>query len=189
MKRGALLIISVLVLAGGVGWYVWDQNKKDTKAENSTKTTSPTAQTQSNSATYLKIPEKGIKFELTPKIQDAYYFINNEGSIYISVHRFDNTNGEGGCTAKGKYGNGGGIAQLRIAKPGDNNEGSSWTQQQLEIERNTTKAIVINGTYYWFAPIKAYCVDVNDPNSSKIDSEVGNLEQEFKKVQETIRTI
>jgi hypothetical protein len=183
MKRGALLLIAVLVLAGGVGWYVWDQNKNDTKAQNSTQTTSPTTQTQNNLATYLKIPEKGVKFELTPKINDAYYFVNPEGYTYISLHRFDKVTSAKGCTAAGNFGNGGGIEILKAVKPGDENAGSIWTQQQLEAEPN---AKLINNTYYWLEPTHAACTSNDDTESTMIENEIGSIRGEFVKIQNTI---
>jgi hypothetical protein len=73
MKRGVLLLLAVLVLAGGVGWYVWQQNKNDNSAVNANQTTQNT-NTQ-NSSDYLVIKEWGVRFKLpTESKNDIYYF-------------------------------------------------------------------------------------------------------------------
>jgi hypothetical protein len=79
MKRGALLLIAVLVLAGGVGWYVWDQNKNDTKAQNSTQTTAPAASSQTNNS-YLVIKEWGVRFKLPEDLKGKVNYFHRNGA-------------------------------------------------------------------------------------------------------------
>jgi hypothetical protein len=184
VKRGGILLIIVLVLAGGVGWYVWDQNKKDNMMS-----ISSTTPLQQGAATYLRIPEKGVKFKLTPKINDAYYFTNTSGNTYISLHRFDNIKDAKGCTAQGNEGEGGGVELLKTAKPGEDNAGSPWTRQQLEDKKTSNNASLINGVYYWLEPIHASCTNSNNPEANTIENEIADLRSEFVKIKNTISPI
>jgi hypothetical protein len=69
MKRGVFLIILILVLAGGIGWYVW--NKNAPTAVSSTSATR-TAQPQ-NSSDYLVIKEWGVRFKLSENVKNDIY--------------------------------------------------------------------------------------------------------------------
>lgn len=179
MKRGGLLIILVLLLAGGIGTYVYNQTKEDDYRMNSN-------QSSQNNNKYLIIPEKGIKLKLTTKLDDAYYFINSRGDIYISAHRFDNIKGAEDCTAKGKYGDGGGgLAAITMAKPGDDHFGTPWTKEELE-QRSST---LINNNYYWLEFSKSGCTDPNDPNSDHIEAEAATLREELAKIRSPISEV
>jgi hypothetical protein len=68
VKRGGILLIIVLVLAGGVGWYVWDQNKKDNSVASSNSSISQTATSQ-NGSDYLAIKEWGVRFKLPENLK------------------------------------------------------------------------------------------------------------------------
>jgi hypothetical protein len=74
MKRGVLLIILVLIVITGVGWYVIDKNnQKDSTVVNSY----TSASTQDNND-YLVIKEWGVRFKLpTNLIAKLKYFQRN----------------------------------------------------------------------------------------------------------------
>jgi hypothetical protein len=80
MKRGVLLLVIILVLAGGIGWYVWGKNKDD----NSTAKTNQSASAQSKSD-YIAIKEWGIRFKLPEDLKND---INYKYDSTVNVIRF-----------------------------------------------------------------------------------------------------
>ena len=142
-----LLIIIALSLVVGVGYYVYSA----TKEANKNLTTSPAQATKSKAVLpkkqYLEIKELGIKFELSEKNKDAYYYFKNE-TPFLSVRYFDNIQGFEGCTASGGDGSGGGIAAIGYAKPGDDHFGTPWTEEGL----TEWGGVKIDSTYYWITP-------------------------------------
>jgi hypothetical protein len=155
-----ILILIIVGLLGGVGYYVWSSNEKTKTTLDRAEQSSSVDVEQKSSKKYLVIKEKGVKFELTDKIKDAYYHISKDGYVYLSLHRYDNVKGFEGCTAKGGSDNdGSGLAALNNAKVGDDNIGSPFTKKELDdvIE---DRGVKINDTYYWFeSNSQAPCFD------------------------------
>jgi type II secretory pathway pseudopilin PulG len=136
---------------------------------------------------YLEIKELGIKFELTDNLKDAYYFVNKDGGVYVSVHHFDGLSGFEGCTAAGSSNIGGGLAAVYYVKVGDEHFGTPWTQEEL----NKTGAVKIDDKYFMFEPnSQAPCWDANKFTTS--DSNVKlfqKLKAEIMGRQKTITRI
>jgi hypothetical protein len=97
-----LLVFIVIALLAGVGWYVWDQNKKEDAKSSTSNITSfaeckaagnPIAESypeqcsaggktytnpdqkveEPQKKTYLEVPELGVKIKLTAEIEGLYY--------------------------------------------------------------------------------------------------------------------
>jgi len=91
----AVLIVIVIALVGGSGYFVWRAQKNVNTAYNAaskvaqstpekvTKKASTTAQTQK----YLVIEEWGVRMKLSTQLADAYYVINSDTptSAYLST--------------------------------------------------------------------------------------------------------
>lgn len=94
----ALLILVIIGILGGTGWYVWSSKNKTDQALNNAANSSvneTTAKTK-NSTTltaekkYLEVPELGVKFELSKDIEDAYYDKSDRPSVInLRVHSLD----------------------------------------------------------------------------------------------------
>jgi hypothetical protein len=92
MKRGVILLIAVLVLAGGVGWYVWDQNKNEgtiVNSQPSTQQSAPVANQQSGSD-YLVIKEWGVRFKLPDNLKNDidYQYIETNNWINFGSKKY-----------------------------------------------------------------------------------------------------
>jgi len=164
-----LIALVVILLVGGLGYYVYDRNSDDgkdtaktTQADNKT-----TDETSSNTdAKYLDIPELGVRLKLTSSVEDAYYTVSKEGYVYLSVHHFDKVQGFEQCRSNatnGEYG----LASLNHAKVGDDQFGRTLTQDDLEGFSNTK----IGDTYYWVGGSQAVCWDNSNIPDSNSDAQ------------------
>ncbi len=184
MIEGLLIVIALTMIAG-VGFYVVNANKDNSKAtQSSQQTTTKVEEAKKDEKKYLEIKELGIKFELNDKLKDAYYFVHESGFVYISVRHFDSLKGFEGCTARGEFGNGGGLAVINAAKVGDDHFGTPLTQADLE----SFGGVKIGDRYYAFeGNNQAPChnpntVPENDPNIALFSE----LKQALVKQQPTI---
>jgi type II secretory pathway pseudopilin PulG len=98
-----LLIVVIVGMLGGVGWYVWHANSQanrtlDDAAKVSQNAPTVTSKTQNKGASKpknLEISEYKIKVPLSSTIQDAYYLdVKGKseaqiGSIVFGLHSFD----------------------------------------------------------------------------------------------------
>lgn len=93
---GMLLLLLILAIIGGTGYYVYQVNKKanDTLAISSKESKSSTQKTVAKSVIttpsttqYLVIKEWGVRMKLNANMSDAYYtFLPNEtANAYLSV--------------------------------------------------------------------------------------------------------
>ena len=177
-----LLLILLILLLIFLFWYVWSQNKKSGNEGDSGSSIQPAKDESAKKkpakeAKYLTITEKGIKFKLNDRIDDAYYFINKSGYVYFSVHKFDNVKGAEDCTAKGKLGQGSGLGALIEAKVGqDDGHGGVWTLADI----NNAKLVKVGSTYYGFeANDQIYCWDTTDPALKDYGTLVKGLKSSF----------
>ena len=77
----AIVTLIAVIVVGGSGYYVVNQNNKHKEATKPTQTSAPSQSTGSKpdttvpnpSTDYLVIKEWGVKFKLTKNIKDAYY--------------------------------------------------------------------------------------------------------------------
>jgi hypothetical protein len=164
----ALLIIIALGVITGVGFYVYNSVRPNEQ------TTTATTQQATQTATkkYLRIPEAGIKLELTDSIKDAYYVVGDGGYIYLSTRYFDAVPGFEKCKATSEYPTSG-VLGLEIAKVGDPSLGGSWTQ--AELEALDPKPQKIDETYYWLQKGNGTpcwygtSISENDPRVTKLE--------------------
>lgn len=133
-----LLILLLLILLILASWYVYkNQQKKKQSASSSQQQQSTQPANQPEEKKYLKIPEMGLKVELSEKIEDAYYAMHPDGWAYMSVKSLDKY---AGCKANAETG----MAAIASAKVGDDNFGEPYTEAQLKA-----KGTKIGEKYYW----------------------------------------
>jgi len=165
------LIIVVLVLVGGTGYFVYHATKKtnDTftaaaKAAESTPDTSKPHASSSTSAKsvptkeYLAIKEWGVKIPLTESTKDAYYvFLQNDtSSAYLSLHSLDGTQCAADQTSIG--------AVFRYL-PGDQDPESHEFYSSIY-----TDGIKVGNYYYRYASPQAGCSDNNQTQTKASDA-------------------
>lgn len=77
-----LLVIIVIVLIGGIGWYVFTKNKTD-KTTQTAQTTAPDIPTseQASAEDYLNIPELGVKLKTKHANKLAYVVKTQSGTL------------------------------------------------------------------------------------------------------------
>jgi len=144
------LILVIVAIIGGTGYYVYHVNSKETKtlntaqaADNATQPKSTTGKSQAQPQKYLTIKEWGVKLKLNSQSQDAYYVPTPKkpNSVYISSRKLDTFGAQHPeCNAVNRS-----ITLSRL-KPGDDNVvgiGGPATVQDLEQEG--TKA----GDYFY----------------------------------------
>jgi prepilin-type N-terminal cleavage/methylation domain-containing protein len=87
-----LLVVLVLTVIVGVGYYVFSSMNKDDSSSNSAKTTAapPVSSNDSSEAKYLTLKEFSVKIPLTDKIKDAMYEMAPDGeTLGISTKKFE----------------------------------------------------------------------------------------------------
>jgi hypothetical protein len=108
----ALLIVIIVGMLGGVGWYVWhSQNQVDktySQTANSSVAPRPTAAKASPAASqpdYLTIKEWGVKLPVTDSNDKYYYEFDKNDSTFINVYsqKADAIVGPKGVSCKGEY--------------------------------------------------------------------------------------
>lgn len=114
-----LLILVIIILLFGTGWYIWHSKNQTNKsldeaASNSSTvvkqtkkaSSSPssaqslTQSTPSTSQKYLTLKEWGLKMPLTSNISDAYYSYKN-GYMYLSLQSMSSTSCSADATTLG----------------------------------------------------------------------------------------
>lgn len=134
-----LLILVIVGMLGGLGWYVWNTNKNtnesltsaDTVANSSAakyskKPTSPTFNKLPNGWTEYKNDEKGLRLGY-PKVWGALAFRQEFQQLVTPAYQNDGQNLEGSLTVKFSAKNGFSIVAQKYGatiKPSD--DGKSW---------------------------------------------------------------
>jgi hypothetical protein len=157
-----LLVVIALCLVIGVGTYVYNSHNKDqgaaTSAQNNAHKSAEANQTDKK---YLKIPELGIKFELTDKLKNAYY-AKVDNYYYLSVRELDDS-----CPAGGSMG-GLGILGIVTGKAGEVNDTvidkTLWTESELQ----QTGFKKVGDRYYGFMHGNVPCSGPDTPNADQI---------------------
>ncbi len=160
-----LLILVIVGIIGGVGWFVYNSQKKTASTLDKTsqsqgepqktvsKATPPTQQTASQSD-YLNIKELGIRFKLTNNIKDAYYYVssnkdsNNITTVYVSTHSVD---AYPGCQASKN--NGAGIAAIATYYQGETSPVAG------DYSTTFPRAPKIGDLYYYIAGNQYDCTE------------------------------
>jgi hypothetical protein len=98
----SLLILVIIAIIGGVGYYVW-HSKKQTKnvadsSQLSTIKKSSTVSDNQKTKSSLTIKEWGIKIPLTDQIKDAYYTPDSGTLTETFTLRVHSLDGEPACT-------------------------------------------------------------------------------------------
>ncbi len=148
-----LLLLLLILLLLFVSWYVWSQKNKNqpnsannSAPSSSTQTTKKTEPTnQATTATYLKIPEWGIKVKLSDNILDAYYDTAKEAdSFNLRVKSMDT---EADCKT----------GDLSVAGIFKASKDEPDPQQAGKTIAQTQKGVVIGDTFYYIGVAQYYC--------------------------------
>jgi uncharacterized protein (UPF0333 family) len=124
-----LLILIIILLVGFIGYYVWHTQKTTDKtidtASNATKSSPAKSSSQQK---FLSIKEWGVKLKLNTSNSDAYYTVvpGQDNEVYISSKALDTFGAQHAeCSGVNRS-----VIMSRL-KPGDDNVGSPWTDQEL----------------------------------------------------------
>jgi hypothetical protein len=109
----SLLILVIVAIIGGTGWFVWHSKQQTDKtlsetgnsqAVNPSKKTPATVST-STSQKYLTIKEWSVKVPLTSADSDAYYVIKTDrpDTAYLSLQKYKGTECAADNTSIGAY--------------------------------------------------------------------------------------
>lgn len=102
-----VVMLAVLAAVGFAGWYVWQQNHKDTKNNTPVKSSTPDKDSTSDkdntapATKYLVIKEWGVKIPLSSEIEGAYYTLDVQGDAqYARLYDagFDNLKNSDGTS-------------------------------------------------------------------------------------------
>jgi Tfp pilus assembly protein PilE len=132
-----LLIVIIIGMLGGVGYYVWHSQKQVDKtysqtangtAVPTTKKTSSSSATKSNPG-YLVIKEWSVKIKLNAQNFDTNYrFEKPDNSwVFLSSTRLDTATQNSKICKEASA-----SVSLNRSKPGDDNFGSPWTETELQ---------------------------------------------------------
>lgn len=143
-----LLVLVVIGLLGGAGWYVWQsKNKND---QSTTSTSQADSKRENNkeapkdevaTAKYLTIKEWGVRLKLSDNIANATYRFEKPDYqwVYLTTPRLNELAQQTPeCSAAKES------ITLNRAKPGDDRFGSPW--KESELQEIGTKW----GDYYYF---------------------------------------
>lgn len=165
-----LLIIVIIGLLGGLGWYVWSNRAEEPQpitespAVQTTKDVEETeAETEDDS--YLTVKEWGVKFKLDESIKDAGYFFKKttDDFVFLTTPRLEElSNSTPSCKLAAES------VSITRAMVGDDHFGSPWTQAELE-ERGTKV-----DEYYYFDEGGQACFGT-DEDIAKIEKTVTEI--------------
>src|SRR2546430_753782 len=107
-----ILILVIIAIIGGTGYFVWRSKSQTNKALNATSNSSQNVtsnisdntKTSSNSSGYLLISQWGIKLKLGLLTQDAEYQIKDNHTLYLTTKTYVNDVGGDSCKADGSTG-------------------------------------------------------------------------------------
>lgn len=168
-----LLLILFLIL---IGWYVFN-SKNNTPDPKNASPPPPSASSSQKSQSvpkaetidYLKIPELGIKIQLSDGIKNAYYYINPnvKDVAYLSLTDLKTTE----CAAD----------KISISAVGKNIKTDHFNDQPgnptYEDNANGGAGVVIGNYAYTVERAQAYCIeDQNSADFKKADA----AQKEFK---------
>lgn len=147
-----LLVVIVLALIVGAGFYVVNanKNKKDDAKTTQNSSTSNENKPVEAKKQYLEFKSAGVKIELNEQTKDAYNGTTSEDEVYIGSRAVDSQPGLEGCKVDGSAS---GILALSYAKVGDDHFGSPWTEADLK----GVSDVKIGDTYYWLTPGNGPC--------------------------------
>ncbi len=180
-----VILIVVLVLAvGGIGWYVYNAQKKtNSTLDNTTKSqsepqksTKPTTPTTTKPVAdpntgYLVVKEWGVKFKEGALTQDPEYAIKDDHTLYLSTKTYSSKVGGSACGANGSTG------QLIRGKAGYDTNGMG-----LAIEKVSSAVKVGDYYYFWQGP-QAGCTTPTDTNTAIMNTYQAALSDLVKTVQ------
>jgi hypothetical protein len=181
-----LVLILIVMVALGTGAYLLGQKSmikpvEKTQTVTQLPTTTPTIKLSNQalqispvqSATYLQIPEYGVKFALSTDIKDAYYLPEtaSKGYVYLKVHSLDS---EPYCNDNSSLG----VAALnRVAK----DEIDQRTGKKFSDSGNGS----IVGNYYYFIDLEQAVCSQNASNQT-IET---NVRKAFGEASKTITAL
>lgn len=153
-----LLILVIIGLIGGTGYFVLHSQQQTQATLNSTskaagnvqKTAAKPSQIQtSSSKKFLEIPEMGIKLSLTKDIEDAYYKItddNGQKEARLGVHLLDSVQG---CNLEKSNFQLAYLANIPKDRDGGNIFNGKYTDQY--------KGLIVGDRFYYIALAQISC--------------------------------
>lgn len=152
---GAIVIVAVLIVLGGAGWFVYDRQKNTKNAQDAAEVSETSNSNQGGAMDgYLDIPELGIQLKLASGVTDANYAVMGDGSTFgISTNALQQQFGPNCSAASGKVA----TIAVFVSSNGPNFGTGSTT---VDAYPNAFKSA--DGTYYAIntSPLKeGFCGD------------------------------
>jgi hypothetical protein len=162
----ALLILIIVGMLAGIGWYVWHANDQANKSYSQTANSSavPSKKTAStvapsSGAGYFEIKEWGVRAKYTGNLTLNYASQENSSYAVFSSNQLSKAT-NGGCK---EYG-----GRINRLKAGEAYENDPEGQPIEQVVKNKNASFVyknIGNYYYLFIHDQALCPDIKDANS------------------------
>ncbi len=174
----AILIVIIVGLIAGVGYYVYNQSQKQdetSQPQSSTTTIPPTTEKQED-VDYgkLSIKETGVSLELSKDIEDAYYLADDAGGVSFGVKSLDSVSG---CKAKYVDVAGGTLTGVAVLHYG----GGGGTEEYQSFKSNPNSSQVAD-KFFFVIDADESCESSDAATQKKIDT----VKAAFEKAGKTI---
>lgn len=163
----AVLIVVVVSLLAGVGWYVYRMNNKDDKKEVNTsqaddKKTENKPAEETDSKTYVTVKEWNLRAEYSGK-PVLLYVINEQGNATFSTKDLEKN--YKGCTAEN-----GVSGMIRRLKPTDGTtvDGDAPTAQ--DAAKTNPDYVKVGDYYYHYVGPQSVCGDPEAPAALLVEA-------------------
>jgi anionic cell wall polymer biosynthesis LytR-Cps2A-Psr (LCP) family protein len=158
-----VLVVAILV---GAAYYV-GKNHSSVKSSSNSQSSNSSSNKVLTAQKYLNIPELGIRLKLSDKNADTYYVMTSPSNTYVVLtsKALDTLAAKTpGCEGANK------ASTLSKIKPGDDNFGSPWTEDELKNAGDRPSKKI--GDYYIVSVPGQSCFP---PASDEAITQVGNL--------------
>ncbi len=153
-----LLVLVIIGMLVGIGWYVWSQNISSstptqiTNVDNSNNEAEKEQEPMKAEVDYFEIKELGVKFELPKSLEGLYYYIGNEGrTAYFSLIDLKETD----CAAEK-------TSQIALTRYTD-----ADYEEDLQAAATKDSAKKINNFYFNLISGQAMCGDEDSTEQNK----------------------
>jgi uncharacterized protein (UPF0333 family) len=156
----AVLILAIVAIVGGTGYYIYQANNKATDTQNSAQTNANTATPHKKSdtkATYLTIKEWNVRAPISSSIAPQYAVVTSGQQTFARLSSDQLIAADPECTVANSAG--GIINRAKSTDPFFNDAGDDMgvTVQQA-IDKGTLKGSKKVGAYlYWYESGQAAC--------------------------------
>lgn len=155
-----MLLLFVVVLISGLGYFVWNQNNSSNQnpaSQGSSNSGSNTQNSQTAATKYLEIKEWGVKFPLSDTIADAVYAPSNDTTRRMDLSTASLANTDCGVT---------GSATPGLYRFSDVTSSPDYDDRAVTLKEDAVK---IGDYYFTYANPQAMCSEdtkVQDQASS-----------------------